>query len=160
MLDVADGAAAPLSGEVKEALDSLGDRHVGVVLSLPPEFLETASGMAEGQDAVPQMGLLGALDMSALTAPVSGIKLLFHGEAMELEAISFYDDSEAAAASKEYTEGIVAMAGAMLATSPELQEFASGMEVGQSGDIVTLKMRITMEVIQQLLGTLGGGLGG
>ena len=85
---------------------------------------------------------------------------MFSDEAMELEAISFYDDSEAAAASKEYTEGIVAMAGAMLATSPELQEFASGMEVVQAGDIVTLKMRITMEVIQQLLGTLGGGLGG
>lgn len=156
MLDVADGAGEPLSGEVKEALDSLGDRHIGVVLSLPPEFLEAASGMAEGQDAVPQMGLLGALDMSALTAPVSGIKLLFNGDAVELESISFFDDSESATVSKEYTEGIVAMAGAMLSTSPELQEFASGMEVGQSGDIVTLRMTITMEVIQQLLGTLGG----
>ena len=160
MLDVADGAAAPLSGEVKEALDSLGDRHIGVVLSLPPDFLEAASGMAEGQDAVPQMGLLGALDMSALTAPLSGIKLLFNEDAVELESISFFDDSESATVSKEYTEGIVAMAGAMLSTSPELQEFASGMEVGQSGDIVTLKMTITVEVIQQLLGILGGGLGG
>ena len=159
MLDVAAGTAPPLSGEVRDALEFLGDRHVGVAMALPPEDFEAVTGMGEGE-GVPQMGLLGALDMSALTAPVTGVKLMFHDDAVELEALSFFDDGEAATASKEYSEGIVAMFGAMLATSPELGDFAASMNVSQSEAVVSLKMSITVEAIKQLLGLVAGDVSG
>ena len=155
MLDVADGAAPPLSGELRQALDSLGDRHLGLAIELPPELLEEMMG-AGGEDAMSQMGLLGAMDISALTAPVNAMKVLFGDDgAMHIAASSFFDDSEAATASKEYSEGIVAMFGLMTANSPELQEFASSMEVSQSGSDVTFKMSITAQAIEELFASLG-----
>ena len=139
MLDVAAGAAPALSGDVREALDFLGERHVGAAIALPPDYLEALAGIVD-EEGVPQMGLLGALDMSALTAPLTGVKLLFHDDAVEVETVSFFEDGKAATASKEYSEGIVAMFGGLLATSPELGTFASSMEVSQSEAVVSLKM--------------------
>ena len=154
MLDVADGAAPPLSGELRQALDSLGDRHLGFAIELPPELLEEM--MAGGEEAVPQMGLLGAMDVTALTAPVNAMKVLFDDNGtMHILASSFFDDNEAATASKEYSEGIVAMFGLMTADSPELQDFASSMEVGQSGSDVTFRMSITAQAIEELFASLG-----
>lgn len=158
MLNVAAGAAPPLAGELREALNALGNRHIGVAMALTPDYFDELTIAGEGEDAVPQMGLLGALDMSAITAPVSGIKLLFNDDAVELESISFYEDSASATAAKEYSEGLTAMVGMMLASSPELQEFASGMEIGISGEVVTFSIRITVEAIEQLLDTLGAGM--
>ena len=155
MLDVADGAAPPLSGDLRQALDSLGDRHMGFAIEMSPEFLEEMMG-AGGEDAMPQMGLLGAMDFSALTAPVNAMKVLFDDDgAMHIAASSFFDDTEAATASKEYSEGIVAMFGLITADSPELQEFASSMEVGQSGSDVTFRMSITVQAIEELFASFG-----
>ena len=49
MIDVAEGAARPLSGEAVWALDALGDRDIGVILSTPPELPEEM--MAQGGEA-------------------------------------------------------------------------------------------------------------
>ena len=156
MLDVAAGATPPLSGELRETLDSLGDRHLAFAMELPPELLEEMAVGMEGEEVMPQMGLLGAMDMSALTAPVNAMKVLFGDDgAMHIWAISHFDDNEAATASKEYSEGIVAMFGFMAADSPELQDFASTMEVGQSGSDVTFKMSITAQAIGELMAGLG-----
>ena len=149
MLDVAAGAAPTASGELRQALDALGTRHLGFAMALPPELLEEMMG-AGGEGAVPEMGLLGALDLGALTAPLSAMKLLLHDDAIEIEAVSFFDDDAAATASKEYSEGIVAMFG-LMSDSPELQELASGMEVSQSGNAVTFGMTISSAVIEQAL---------
>ena len=154
MLDVADGAAPSLSGELREALDSLGDRHLGFAIELSPEFLEEMMG-AGGEEPMPQMGLLGAMDMTALTAPVNAMKVLFEDDTMHIVASSFFDDSAAATASKEYSEGVVAMFGVMFASSEELRDFASGMEVSQAGDAVTFEMSITGQVLEELFASLG-----
>lgn len=155
MLDVAAGAAPAASGELRQTLDSLGDRHLGFAMALPPELLEDMAMGAAGEDALPQMGLLGAMDITALTAPVNAMKVLFRGDTIEIEARSHFDDNVAATASKEYSEGVVAMFGAMFATSEELQDFASSMEVSQSGEAVTFKMAVTVQVIEELFAGLG-----
>ncbi len=155
MLDVADGAAPSLSGELRQALDSLGERHMGFAIELPPELLEEMMGVGS-EDAMPQMGLLGAMDISALTAPVNAMKVLFDDDGtMHITATSLFGDSEAATASREYSEGVVAMFGLMTADSPELQDFASSMEVGQSGSDVTFKMSISAQTIEELFASLG-----
>ena len=155
MLDVAGGAAPSLSGELRQALDSLGERHMGFAIELPPELLEEMMGVG-GEDAMPQMGLLGAMDISALTAPLNAMKVLFDDDGtMHIAASSFFDDNEAATASKEYSEGIVAMFGLITADSPELRDFASSMEVGQSGSDVTFKMSVTAQTIEELFASLG-----
>ena len=153
MLDVAAGAAPPMSGELRQALDSLGDRHIGVVIQLPPELLEEMAMSAGEGGAVPQMGLLGAMDVNALSAPVNALKVFMEDDVMHIAASSFFDDSAAATASKEYSEGIVAMFGMMAANSPEAQDFASSMEVDQSGNVVTFKMSLDAETLEGLLGT-------
>ena len=155
MLDVAAGAAPAASGELRQMLDSLGDRHLGFAMALPPELLEEMAMGTAGEDALPQMGLLGAMDLTALTAPVNAMKVLFRGDTIEIEARSHFDDDTAATASKEYSEGVVAMFGAMFATSEELQDFASSMEVSQSGEAVTFKMAVTVQVLEELFAGLG-----
>ena len=157
MLDVAEGAAPPLSGELRQALDFLGERHLGFAVELPPEFLEEMVMGADGEDVMPEMGLLGALDLGALVAPVSAMKLLLHDDAMEIEAVSLFEDNDAATASKEYSEGIVAMFG-LMSDSPELLELASGMEVSQSGNAVTFGMTISSAAMGQLFAGLGVGV--
>ena len=155
MLDVAAGAAPAASGELRQMLDSLGERHLGFAMKLPPELLEQMVAGVEGEEALPQMGLLGAMDLTALTAPVNAMKVLFRGETIEIEARSHFDDDAAATASKEYSEGVVAMFGAMFASSEELQDFASSMEVSQSGEAVTFKMAVTVQAIEELFAGLG-----
>ena len=153
MLDVAAGAAPSVSDELRQILDSLGERHIGIVMEMPPEYFDMLN-MTGGGDAQSQMGLLGALDMSAMTAPVSAVKALLGDEALEIESRSYFDDNESATASREYSGGIVAMFG-MMAGSPELQDFASGMEVSQSGNVVTFKMDITPQAIDGLFAGMG-----
>ena len=153
MLDVAAGAAPPVSDDLRQVLDSLGERHIGIVIEMPPEYFDTLS-MTGGEGAQPQMGLLGGLDMGAMVAPVSAVKLLLGGEALEIESRSYFDDNESATASREYSEGVVAMFG-MMAGSPEMQDFASGMEVSQSGNVVTFKMNITAEAMEGLFAGVG-----
>ena len=147
VLDVAAGAAPPASGNAVQILDSLGERHLGLAVELPPGYLEMM--MSEGEGVMPEAGLLGALDLTALAAPVNAMGALLHDDAVEIESVSRFDDSAAATASKEYSEGVVAMLGVMSA-SPELQEFASGMEVSQSGNTVTFRMTISAAMIEEL----------
>ncbi len=159
MLDVAAGAAPPASGDAIDALESLGERHLGIVTELPPEFLETL--MADGAGLMPEEGLLGALDLSALVSPVNATGLLLSGDGIEIASVSLFDDAAAATASMEYTEGLVAMLG-LISTSPELGELASSMEVTQSGNAVTTRMSLSFEMIEQLFDAMGGmdGMGG
>ena len=157
ILDVAAGAAPPLMGEIKEARDALGSRHLGGVASVPPDYLDNLLQSGDEAGTVPDMGLLGALDTSALTAPLSAVKMTFRDDAMELETKSFHEDGEAASVASEYWEGLTAMAGLLLAESPELQDFASDMAVGRSGEVVTVSMVITVDVVEQLFGILSGG---
>ena len=160
MLDVAAGAAPSLSGQLREAMDSLGDRHVRLGLESDPEDFDLGGLLSEGEGADTDMGLLGALDLSALTALVSALGVTFVGEAVELEIRSVFEDSEAATVSKEYSEGLFLMAGAMLGTSPELGDFFTGIEVDQSDRVSTINLVVTPEVIELLLGVLTEGLMG
>ena len=156
MLDVAAGAAPPLSSELKEALDSLGERHLRVALELPPEELDLGGLLSEGEGADTGMGLMGALDMSALTAPLTALGASFTDEAIELEVRSVFEDSEAATVSNEYTEGLLLMAGGLMGASPELGDFFSGIEFGQSGNAAILSLEVTPEVVELLLELLMG----
>ncbi len=156
MLDVAAKAAPAAPGEPRQTLESLGDRHMGFAMELPPEYLDALMETA-GDEVLSEMGLTGALDLTALMSPVSAIKLLLSEDAMEVEAVSLFDDNAAATASKEYSEGIVAMLGAMVA-SPSLQELVSGMEVTQSGNSVAIEMTVTSATMEQILSFMAMGM--
>ena len=119
MLDVAARAAPALSGELREAIDGLGEWQLRVALESAPEDFDVGGLLLEGEGADTDMGLLGALDTSALTAPVTALGATFTDEAVDLEVRSVFEDSEAATVSSEYSGGLLLMAGAMLGTSPE-----------------------------------------
>lgn len=160
MLDVAAGATSALSGELREAINALGEWHLRVVLESSPDDFDLGGLLAEGEGGDTGMGLLGALDTSALTAPVTALGMTFTDEAVDLEVRSVFEDDEAATVSTEYTEGLLLMAGAMLGTSPELGEFFTGINAGQSGNVSTLSLAVTPEVVELLLGVLTEGLMG
>ena len=149
MLDVAAGVTPRASGEIKQALDALGDRHMGLAVSLPPELLEMAEGGVE--DAMPQTeGLLGALDPSALSAQLTVMKLLLRDDAIEMQVKQFYEDDASALAFKEYAEGTIAMASVMT-EAPEIQDLISGVEIDQSGSAVTFSVTISKAVLEQFI---------
>ena len=160
MLDVAARAAPALSGELREAIDGLGEWQLRVALESAPEDFDVGGLLLEGEGADTDMGLLGALDTSALTAPVTALGATFTDEAVDLEVRSVFEDSEAATGSSEYSGGLLLMAGAMLGTSPELGDFFSGIEVGQAENVSTLSLTVTPEVVELLLGVLTEGLMG
>ena len=150
MLDVQDEAILPVSGEMKKAFDALGDRDIGMAIALPPELLEMAAG---GEDAMPQLGMLSGFNLGAIAAQVSTIKLLLRDDALEIEGHQIFQDDTAAAAAKEYSEGIVAMLGTM-ASTPESKELIGGIGVSQSGTAVTLSMTIDATMLETILALL------
>ena len=152
MLDVAAGAAPAASGPVVDALESLGPRHLGFSQETPPGLMDSA------MDLMPEQGLLGALDFSALNAPVNATGILL-GDGIEVVSVSVYDDPAAANAAKEYTEGLLAMTGMMFAEAPpELAQLTSGLEVSQDGSSVTTRIAITAATIEMLMELLDSGM--
>jgi len=152
MLDVAAGAAPPASGPAVAALESLGPRHLGVVMEIPPEFMEATEGM------MPEQGLLGAMDLTALTAPVNAMSALLNEDSIEIASVSVYDNLLEAAAAKEYSEGLMAMTGVIFAESPELMQLASEIEVSQSGNSVTTRITVSFETLELLMELLESGM--
>ena len=151
MLDVQDEVILPVSGEMKRAFDALGDRDIGIAVALPPELLEMPA--AGGEDAMPQLGLLAGFNLGAMAAPVSTMKLLLRDDALEIEGNQIFQDDTAAAAAKEYSEGMVAMLGTM-ASTPESKELIDGIGVSQSGTAVTFSITIDASMMEMLLGQL------
>lgn len=152
MLDVAAGAAPAASGPAVAALESLGPRHLGVVMEIPPEFMEATEGM------MPEQGLLGAMDLTALTAPVNAMSALLNEDSIEIASVSVYDNLLEAAAAKEYSEGLMAMTGVIFAESPELMQLASEIEVSQSGNSVTTRITVSFETLELLMELLESGM--
>ena len=152
MLDVAAGAAPPASGAAVAALESLGPRHLGIVMEIPPEFMEATEGM------MPEQGLLGAMDLTALTAPVNAMSALLNEDSIEIASVSVYDNLLEAAAAKEYSEGLMAMTGVIFAESPELMQLASEIEVSQSGNSVTTRITVSFETLELLMELLESGM--
>lgn len=153
MLDVAAGEAEPFGGEAVRALNAMGDRDVGIVLRVPPGQLE---GMADANQD--QTGLIGGLASGALAAPESVMVLRLEGNAMELVSREFHEDEDTAAAAKEFTEGSMAMLGAMLG-EPGVQEVLAGMEVSLDGRVVTSSLSINVQQMESLFELLFGFLG-
>ena len=151
MLDVAAGAAPAAAGPVVDALESLGRRHMGFSQETPPGLLDSAMEM------MPEQGLLGALDLSAMNAPVNATGLLL-GDGIEVVSISVYDDLAAANFAKESAESLLAMAGMMFAEAPELAQLTSGLEVSQDGSSVTTRIAISAATIEMLMEILGSGM--
>ncbi len=144
MIDVAEGVAPPLSGEGIRALDALGDRHLGVILSTPPELLEmTGEGTGDG------MGMLGFLDPTALSSPLTVMKVRVGDAAFEMQVKQFFEEETAASASREYTVGAMAMLGVM-AGSPGIQDLAAGMTISQSGLEVSYSLTISEAQMQEI----------
>ena len=148
MIDVAEGDAPPLSGEGMQALDALGDRHLGVIMSTPPELLEMADeGTEDG------MGMLGILDPTALSSPLTVMSFRVGDAAFEMQVRQFFEEETAAIASKEYTEGTMAMLGAM-AGSPGIQDLFAGMTIGQNGQEVSYGLTISEAQIEEIVNFL------
>ena len=148
MIDVAEGVADPMPEDALQALDALGDRHVGLILSTPPEVLE---GAAEG--AGDGMAMLGMLDPTALSSPLTVMSVSFGDTVMEITSRQFFEEESDAQASKEYTEGTMAMLGAVV-NSPEIQELVAGMTLEQSGPALTSSISIDEEQFRAIFGLL------
>ena len=152
LIDVAEGAAPPISGDLIRVLDEMGERHIGVILSTPPEFFDVA--MEGSEDGI---AMLGMLDPTALTSPLTVTKVKFDDSAMELEVRQFFEEEADAIVSKEYTEGTMAMLGAFVG-SPVIQEMVSNMEIKQSGLEVSSSLTITEDQLTGILEFLAGAL--
>ena len=150
MIDVADGVAPPLSVDVIRALDALGDRHAGVILSIPPELLERAAQVDQTG-----MGILGALDPTALSSPLAVASVRVGDAEMALKARQFFEMEDDAIVSKDYAEGTAAMLGAMV-NSQGIQEIVSGMSITQNGVEVTYDLTISEAQMQELLDLFTG----
>ena len=150
MIDVAEGVADPMPEDALQALDALGDRHVGLILSTPPEMLEGAA-----EDAGDGMAMLGMLDPTALSSPLTVMSVSFGDTVMEITTRQFFEEEADAHASKEYTEGTMSMLGVMV-DSPEIQELVAGMTLEQSGLALTSSLSIDEGQFKAIFGFLTG----
>ena len=152
MLDVASGVAPQESGEGMSTLESLGEREIGVIMSLPQDALQVAPG---GQG---DLGVLGALSAGALTAPLTVVKVSLVGQSMQIESREIYANEDDAAAAKEFSEGSMAMVGAM-SGSPGLQDVIAGARIVHAGRQVSYSMAVDGEAIASILEFFGMLLG-
>ena len=150
MIDVAEGVDAPLSAEAMQALDALGDRHLGMILSTPPEVMQMA---AEGSEY--GMAMLGMLDPTALSSPLTVSRVYMGDSAMEISTRQFFEEEADARASKEYSEGTMAMLGVML-DSPEIQQLVGGIAIDQNGKEVTTFLSTDEAQLGAIFGFLTG----
>ncbi len=150
MIDVAEGVDAPLSAEAMQALDALGDRHLGMILSTPPEVMQMA---AEGSEY--GMAMLGMLDPTALSSPLTVSRVYMGDSAMEISTRQFFEEEADARASKEYSEGTMAMLGVML-DSPEIQQLVGGIAIDQNGKEVTTFLSMDEAQLGAIFGFLTG----
>ncbi len=137
MIDVAEGVHPPLSDDTRGKLDALGRRHMGVILETPPESLDMASEV----DPM-SMGLLGMLDPTALSSPLTVLRIFTSNSDIEISVRQFFEEEATAAAAKEYAEGSTAVIG-LMSGSTGLQEIISGMTISQSGDEVSYNLTIS-----------------
>ena len=150
MLDVADGRAEPFAGEPVRTLDAMGSRDVGIFLKASPGQMEGLAGAGEGQ-----LGMIGGLASGSLTAPESVGVLRFDEDVMEFVLQEFYDDEDTAASAMEFTQGSMAMLGAMLG-QPGIQEILGGMEFSLDGRVVTQYLTIDAGQMDVLVDFLSG----
>ena len=136
MLDVASGAAPQISGEGVRALDSLGDRDLGLILAIPEGLLDEASGGGDG-DGNP-MALLG---LGGLTPELTVVALRFNDRSVRVHSVEIYKDESVAAAAKEYNEGAIAMVGAMFG-SAEIQDLVAGSDIRQERNRVSYRLSV------------------
>ena len=148
MINVAEGVDAPLAAEVMQALDALGDRHLGLILSTPPEVMQMAAGGTEDG-----MAMLGMLDPTALSSPLTVARIYMGDSVAEISTRQFFEEEADARASKEYSEGTMAMLGVML-DSPEIQELVGGIAIDQSGTEVTTNLSINEAQLEAIFGFL------
>ena len=85
------------------------------------------------------MALLGMLDPTALSSPLTVMRLNMGESAIEITTRQFFEEEADARASKEYAEGTMAMLGVMI-DSPEIQELVAGMAFELSGTEVTTSL--------------------
>ncbi len=148
MINVAEGVDAPLAAEVMQALDDLGDRHLGLILSTSPEALQMA-----GEGTEDGMAMLGMLDPTALSSPLTVARIYMGDSVTEISTRQFFEEEADARASKEYSEGTMAMLGVML-DSPEIQELVGGIAIDQSGTEVTTNLSISEAQLEAIFGFL------
>ena len=153
IIDVAEGVDAPLSADDAQALDALGDRHLGIILSTPPEVMQMASEGTEGSGD--GMAMLGMLDPTAMSSPLTVMSVSMSDSDMEIITRQFFEEEAEARAAKEYSEGTMAMMGVML-NFPEIQELAGGIAIDQNGTEVTTFLSIDEAQLEAIFGFLTG----
>ena len=145
MLDVAAGAAAPMSGSGVAALEALGDRDIGVIMVTSADAMEAFT--SEGAD---NLGLMGLISASGVNAPLSVTKILLDGDSMRIRSVQFFDNETDAAAYKEYNEGTMALLGAM-SGSAEIQSLVADAEIKQDGAEVSLDVTVDADSLTAIL---------
>ena len=145
MLDVAAGVAVPTPAEGREVLDSLGSRHLGLIMRLPPGAMEMATAGEDGE-----MSLIGSLAPGALNASITVMALRVQDDSLLMRLLQVFDEESAAAASKEFNEGTMMVLGAV-SGSAELQQFISGIEVMQQDKAVSYDMTLDEPSVSAIL---------
>ena len=135
MLDVASGAAQAISGEAINALESMGDRDLGMIMAIPPEVLADAM-----QSSPEEQGLLAFFGPGAL-APLAVTTMSVDDESLQLGSRQFFDDENAATAAREFNESTMSIMGTM-SGSPELQALFANIQISQSGSEVAFEMTL------------------
>ena len=153
MLDVAAGAAPRISGKGVVALDSLGDRDVGIIL-LMPDGLPDAAKTAGDADGNP----LAALGLGALTPRLTVLALSYEGPEMLVQTLEFYDGEPDAAAAREYNESTLAMVGSLFG-SAEVRGLIAETKIIQEGNKVSYSLSIDEPAATAILDFLGSLVG-
>ena len=156
VIDVQDGTRDPVSGQVYDVFNDLGDGLFRLALELPPEALEDLDQPLEGFP-----GLDGGFDglpisLDALTdLEIIGVVLEKNGDILSVEAQLDFVSSESAARMGDAIGGLFDL---FTALSPDerTRTLLDNIPVETSGTRLTIRAEITMSELEELVGTLGG----
>ena len=156
VIDVQDGTRDPVSGQVYDVFNDLGNGLFRLALELPPEALpaldqplEGIPGLGGGFDGLP-------ISLDALKdLEIIGVVLDKDGDILSVEAQLDFISSESAARMGDAIGGFFDL---FTALSPDERTRAllDKIPVETSGTRLTIRAEIPVSELEELVGTLGG----
>ena len=156
VIDVQDGTRDPVSGQVYDVFNDLGNGLFRLALELPPEALPALDQPLEG---IPGLGggfdgLLISLD-ALKDLEIIGVVLDKDGDILSVEAQLDFISSESAARMGDAIGGFFDL---FTALSPDerTRTLLDKIQVDTSGTRLTIRAEIPVSELEELVGTLGG----
>ena len=152
VIDVREGEAAALDGELRESFVALGDHPAKLFLLTPEGLLDKAEDRESGDFGLGDL----PLDLGFLTEVRSvGVTMDAAQQDFAFALTMAYTDAEQASSARRAVDALLGLV-TLFSSAPELSELVDGLEVTAEAEVLTVAGQFSPDDIEGLVETLSG----